>query len=414
MGNKLPINEFQENFVTELQRLNYGRSAMSKYRNMSEELVNYAEKQGIKHYTVDFGQQFLEEMYPTEKNESSAQWTVKQWDSRRTLRLLDDFNVNGIITLRRQTGDTGLSDSDAALLGNYRKYLTNHGYADGTRNDKAHIARRFLRYLSGKQRKVSEITENDIVDYLNSESSLAKSTRSSIIYSTKRFLNYLYSEKLIITDFIPFLPKGHATGLANIVSVWEPGNLEKLLGAIDRGSPLGKRDYAIILIATKLGLRTVDIFGLRKEHINWKESRIEIVQSKTGQPLSHSLPEDIGWAIIDYLKYGRPASDSSFVFLSHHPHKLGEQLTGSFQATVTKYVRQAGIRLGGEQKLGLHSMRHTLACRLLEAKTPLHEISGILGQTSPDAIEKYLKVNVESLRECALNPEDVFEYAADN
>ena len=366
MQDKLAIGEFQKSFVAELHRLNYKKATLSEYRRISERLVEYAEREGVDRYSVDFGCQFLESEYPVAKDQVPTQWTLKQRRSRRALQLIDDFSVNGIITLRKQTGNDGLNDYDSPLLERYEQHLTNLGQAKRTGYSKAYIARRFLRFLDGKQQLLGEIAESDVIQYLKSESGCAQSTRSTIIYSLKRFLNYLYSEKLIATDLAPLLPQGHTNKLSNIVSVWEPGNLEKILGVIDRGSPIGRRDYAIILLATKLGLRTIDIFGLCKDQINWDDMRIDMTQSKTGQPISHSLPEDVGWAIIDYLKYGRPASDLPYVFVCHSTAVLGKQLSGSFQATVVKYVRQANIRLKGAQKTGLHSMRHTLACRLLD------------------------------------------------
>mgnify|MGYP000004822993 FL=1 len=83
------------------------------------------------------------------------------------------------------------------------------------------------------------------------------------------------------------------------------------------GSPKGKRDYAIILIACRLGLRCTDIKNLCFENFNWTEKKLCFTQSKTGQPMELPLVPDVGWAVIDYLKYGRPKVDSSRIFVRH-------------------------------------------------------------------------------------------------
>ncbi len=101
-----------------------------------------------------------------------------------------------------------------------------------------------------------------------------------------------------------FLPSGH-----QIMST-------KLLEAIDRGNPAGKRDYAMILLVARLGLRTIDLKRLKLENLKWQENRITLIQSKTSRELHLPLLQDVGWAIIDYLKHGRPKVDSSFVFLT--------------------------------------------------------------------------------------------------
>jgi len=265
-----------------------------------------------------------------------------------------------------------------------------------------------MQYLNKIKKTPEEITDKDIVKYLNASDGYSNSTISAAIYSLKHFARFLLETRVIKTDIVPLFPEGHKYRLANIVSVWKPGTVEKILEAVDRGSPIGKRDYAIILVAARLGLRITDIFGLRLDSIDWQNSRIETSQSKTGQSVTLPLPDDVGWAIIDYLKHGRPQVNSPYIFLCHSKSAWGRQMEGTFNTMLAKYIRQARVPLSEGQKCGMHTLRHTLACRLLEAKTPLPVISEILCQISPEAVESYLKVDVEMLRECALNPQEVF------
>ncbi len=114
-----------------------------------------------------------------------------------------------------------------------------------------------------------------------------------------------------------------------IPSVWTQDNVAKLLDAIDRGNPAGKRDYAIILLVTRLGLRTIDNQALRLSNLKWQDNRIELIQSKTATTLNLPLLPDVGWAIIDYLKNGRPKVESPFVFCDTlHPWCLFRMKTG--------------------------------------------------------------------------------------
>ena len=117
----------------------------------------------------------------------------------------------------------------------------------------------------------------------------------------------------------------------------------------------------------------------------------------------------MGWAIIDYLKNGRPKVDSPYLFLRHiaplEPFSDEDRL----HQIVVKYMRLAKIPMSPQKKKGMHSLRHTLASRLLAENTPLPVISDILGHISSDSTAVYLKVDVSTLRECALNPEGVLE-----
>ena len=132
----------------------------------------------------------------------------------------------------------------------------------------------------------------------------------------------------------------HRLSSSAIPSVWTQEELKQLVGAIDLGSPKGKRDYAIILIACRLGLRCTDIKNLCFENFKWAEKKLCFTQSKTGQPLELPLTADVGWAVIDYLKYGRPKVDSSCIFVRHvapflpfaggdYPARAGETVDSS-------------------------------------------------------------------------------------
>ncbi|WP_434084578.1 tyrosine-type recombinase/integrase [Lacrimispora xylanisolvens] len=95
--------------------------------------------------------------------------------------------------------------------------------------------------------------------------------------------------------------------------------ISKILSSIDRGNPLGKRNYAMILLGVKYGLRISDIRTLKLSDISFEKNIISIIQQKTGKPLSLDLLPDVGWAIIDYLKYGRPNIEATEVFCSPRP-----------------------------------------------------------------------------------------------
>ncbi len=191
-------------------------------------------------------------------------------------------------------------------------------------------------------------------------------------------------------------------------AVWSREDVLTLLSAVDRGSPVGKRDYAILMLAAKLGMRAGDIRKLRLEDILWDECRIDIVQEKTSEPLSLPLPEDVGEAIIEYLRHGRPVSHRREIFLRGHapydPFTIGSGLS----AIITRYRQQAGLLLATRvTRCGMHSLRHSLASRLMEAATPLPVISAILGHRRLESTATYIRIDFESLRDVALGLEEV-------
>jgi len=159
-------------------------------------------------------------------------------------------------------------------------------------------------------------------------------------------------------------------------------------------------------LACRLGMRVGDIRTLKLDQLHWEDSTIEVEQSKTGTPLRLPLTSEVGEALIDYLKSGRPQSAHREVFLKVKPPF--DPFTGNNLHHIVKYWRLlAGIRFRTPQKRGFHSLRHTLATRLLQKGTPLTTIAEILGHTSLESTRIYAKADVETLRSVALDPEEV-------
>jgi integrase len=208
-------------------------------------------------------------------------------------------------------------------------------------------------------------------------------------------------------DLSEELPRIRVPRDAAIPSVWEHELLIRLLAAVDRSSAKGKRDYAMLLLACRLGLRAGDIRALKLDQLHWDDSTIEVTQSKTGVPLILPLTGEVGDALIDYLKSGRPATAHREVFLKVNPPFDPFAADSNLHHIVSYWRRLAGIRFRTAQKRGMHSLRHTLATRLLQKGTPFPTIAEILGHTSLESTRIYAKADVESLRSVALDPEEV-------
>jgi site-specific recombinase XerD len=192
---------------------------------------------------------------------------------------------------------------------------------------------------------------------------------------------------------------------AFIPSVWKNEDVKRLLDSIDRYNPQGKRDYAILLLVTRLGLRVSDIRSLKMSDLNWNRKVVSLIMQKTKQPLELPLLDDIGWAIIDYLKNGRPQTVSDRVFIRHKAPYDGFNDHNCLSKTLGRHMNRAGIDMRG-QKHGLHSLRSTLARVMLENGTPLPVISEVLGHQNIQTTSVYLKIDMDGLRNCVIDPEE--------
>ena len=213
--------------------------------------------------------------------------------------------------------------------------------------------------------------------------------------------------KFIKVNLATSLPHVRILRNAFIPHAWETDDVRKLLASIDRDSTKGKRDYAILLIITHLGLRVSDIRNMKLSCLNWNRKTITLSMQKTRRSLELPLLDDIGWAIIDYLKNGRPQTVCDRLFVRHRApfDSFGEN--ASFYNELHRYMQVAGITPPAGVHCGLHSLRSTFARNMLEAKTPLPIISEVLGHVNINTTSIYLKIDLEGLRKCALDPEEV-------
>ena len=170
--------------------------------------------------------------------------------------------------------------------------------------------------------------------------------------------------------------------------------------SISRSSGMGKRDYAIVLLASRLGLRASDIAGLQFSDIDWDKNLITLKMKKTGKIVELPLLADVGNAIVDYLRNGRPNSNLKHIFLSlcaPYSAATKELVCGA----IDRIVRKSGVGLR-DRHHGPHALRHSLASALLEDGTTIPVISETLGHSNTETTMTYLRIDVKSLLKCAL------------
>ena len=257
-------------------------------------------------------------------------------------------------------------------------------------------------------KSLSDITIRHIENFLKTIENKAVKYVGVFLYVFRNFFSFLYERGYIVDDLSPMLPNVRASRNASIPYVWSKDDIKKLLCAVDREDSKGKRDYAILLIAIRLGLRIGDIRSLKKSSIDWNQKTINLTMAKTNQPIELPLLKDIGWAIIDYLQNGRPVTNSECLFVRHRApfNAFGDR--NGFTKELHRYVLKAGLNIPEGQRHGMHSLRSTLAGNMLEIKSPLPIISEALGHQSVNTTSIYLKIDIEGLRKCALDPEEVF------
>ena len=405
----VPLKQLVADALAEIGRLGYSRRSCRRYHAISDHLLEFADRKQLgDEFSGELVAKFLDEYHVAGKDLGPGEgwrrhvvWGVK---------VLADFAKDGHIDRgRTEVAAIQLVPAMQRTLRDYEQFCKDRLHVRPTTLEKRTSELTiFLDFLhSRKQRTLAEIQALDLSEFLSCRDHLVPKSVSRMVSDVRSFLRFLTMRGILPKDLSVALPKIRVPRDAAIPSVWDQELVIRLLGAIDRSSAKGKRDYAVLLLACRLGLRAGDIRQLKLDQLHWDDSTIEVTQSKTGVPLTLPLTAEVGEALIDYLKSGRPATAHREVFLKVKPPFGPFTANSNLHHIVAYWRRLAGIKFRTPQKRGMQSLRHTLATRLLEKGTPFPTIAEILGHTSLESTRIYAKADVEALRGVALDPEEV-------
>jgi site-specific recombinase XerD len=327
------------------------------------------------------------------------------------MRVLGDYQLHGTILRRRTTkARYARTPQFEEALNAYYKECMRRNYSQQGMRTRVYRTKLFIDYLDDHSiTSLSLLTVHHLSDYIKTVAGYHQKSISAILTTLRSFLSFLYLKGYHDRDLSGDVPKLKLPRHPKIPSTLKSEDVKLLLESVDRGNPTGKRDYAILLIVARLGIRIQDVKEIRLSNLNWVTRTIEIVQHKTKRRISYPILDDIGWAIIDYLKNGRPKTESPHLFIRHNAPFETFGAYGNLYYIIAKYTRLAGINLRTGASRGMHSLRHTLAGVLLEQGTPLPVISEILGHMSALSTSVYLKIDIDGLRRCALDPDEVMK-----
>lgn len=405
MEQRQTISEIGECVIVEMERLQYASLTIQEFRREVHHLAIFVlQKTGEEYFSEELGAEYLRTTieFPFE---TPHRLTTKEGNCIRCVRRIGEYQLYGVLRPRatKVKDSSGWELGDERVISLFVESMQTADNSEATKELRIHHIRQFYTFLASRKISgVRDISAQIISDYAASLQGDSPIYTKHRLATLRFYFRFLHQNGVLECDWSFAVPKVIAAKNLNVPTLWEKEDLERLLKGIDRGSPAGKRDYAVILLVVQLGLRISDVSNLRLNSLKWERNEFEIVQHKTGKRVTHPLVEDVGWAIIDYIKYGRPNVESPFVFLTlnapYTPMK-----PGSVGCILDRHRVRCGIEKPRGTVSGMHSLRHALARRLLEQGTPLSTVADIMGHTSYASTSPYLKVDIEGLRECALS-----------
>jgi integrase/recombinase XerD len=282
----------------------------------------------------------------------------------------------------------------------YERHLReNRALAEATIRNYVPFIEAFLKdRFSDGQVKLSQLTARDVVRSVQCQAPRLHVKRAKLMTTALRsFCQYARFRGEVQLDLAAAVPIVANWSMTSIPRAIAPAQIRQLVTSIDRHTAMGRRDYAVILLLARLGLRSGEVVSLELDDIDWTAGRLS-VRGKRGQRSEMPIPTDVGQAIAAYLRHGRPHSTSRRVFLRIKAPIFGFRGSCGIGSIVRHRLQRAGIEAPTH---GTHQFRHGLATEMLRQGASLAEIGAVLGHRHPDTTRIYSKVDLKALHTLA-------------
>jgi site-specific recombinase XerD len=377
-------------------RRNLTQETVKQYACYWRRIKRYLLQKRIKEFNSSVGKAYLLANFG---NVDYSSLRKGQKDFIRSVRVLSEFSDTGTITAVKEQmffkgsiGEAMLTFNDHRVSLRLKKHTIEEGQLNMSRFNK------YL-YTNGVQ-ALHKISASHILNFVKGMDPQHPTLRARTLEILRCFFRYAYNEGMITTDPAILVPKYKYIKQPKLPSFYSPEEIGKMIKCIDRSKPVGKRNYAVVLLAARLGLRASDIANLQFENLYWDRNLIILNQVKTGRPIELPILPKIGNAIIDYIKYGRPKSELRSVFLI-----ANSSFSALTPCSITGIVHSCFVEAGvdiSKRKHGPHALRHSLASILLEKSTMLPVITEVLGHQNTASTQFYLRIDRKSMSRCTL------------
>ncbi len=320
----------------------------------------------------------------------------------KSARMMLEFHEAGAVAWRMTSPDPdrALRESSRAVLKQFAA-AAGRDLAPGSVRLLAGEIRQFLAYLGRAGRgALDAVTADDVRGFLVETAPRRPAGTGNVVWSLKRFFAFLNAAGLSDVRVDGLLAHA-APRRVRALPCFTREETGRLLDGIETGTPCGKRDYAMVMLAVSTGLRCCDIVALRLDEIDWHRDEIRLVQAKTSRPLVLPLPAPAGNAVAEWILHGRPDCDAPEVFvrLKAPLVKLGNS-TGS--TLMRRRLARAGIDHAARDGKSFHALRRTTGTRLIESGAGLPLAAQILGHARINSSRRYFALASEQLRQCCL------------
>ena len=378
------IKELSKIFLEVLESKGYSHESLAINRCMLSRISVFMQKRKIVNYTKSVGELFYAEYFQKKSYCIDYHQRIKT-----TLRRLEELSSGTDFKLTTKSPEIPPPPQFAELLESYVQSCASIGNKENTIAKKRKFCLDFIYDLADAGcENVCDINTKYIC------MAILKAGNKESYAAIRSFLQHLYENGKLKIDFSRIIPKYRR--VIPLPATYTDNEINRLENSINRTTRDGKRNYAIILLATRLGMRAGDIAEMAFDNIDFNRDSIDFIQNKTGQPLSLPLLPEIHEAVQDYIQHARPKVNTNYLFIRINA-PFEKISTSVIRHALVKYFKAAGIDISNK-KHGPHSLRSSMASSMVNSGVPYDVIRKALGHTDPQAIKHYAKVDIENLR----------------
>lgn len=387
MTNKtIPFSELAEAVLNQLKSRKYMESTLTVYRRIYNRIHVFLKQHGNDVYTHESGEKFLSALNVGGSTLASYACAVRR---------LDDCMDGKSYRCHHGVYQEKVPSSFSNVLTRYIQDCAEAGNKPATLLAKERTCVLFLNLL--EKAGCSDFSQLDT----GMISRILLAFFNKDCYARiRQFLKYLADKGIMEKDLSGIVP--HYRRRKALPTTYSSDEIRKVEDSIDTGTSTGKRNLAIIRLASRMGLRSGDIAGLKLSEIDFDTGYISITQEKTGIPLSLQMPREVSDALLAHLDNDKNSLDDGYVFHSMSA-PYGRITTSIIRHALNECFIAADINTDGK-KHGPHAFRSSLASSMVNDGIPYEVVRRILGHSDPDIIKYYARADIDNLRVCSIEP----------
>ena len=403
--NTLDFKTQIKNIRKEALGIGFSISTMDEYLRIWNKFIYWKSTNSFVYNEKDYID-FLLDYYKFDVNSYTNKSRSLYQQLMRSKRILDDFDTYKIFMQKRSLPSSLYSDYPSnwnVVLDNYLDYLKN---VRQNSNNSIIIKKRYLinllsYFYKNGLNELDNFSKTFVVDFINKTIDKGNISKRRNFYVLRDFLNYLFIEDIILENLSCYIPKIKKSRKRKLPTYLKTENIEQLLESIPKERKIDIRNYTIILIAARLGLRISDILNIKLKDIDWKNYKLNVIQPKTNNLNILPLSKEVGWAIINYIKNSRPKCNNEYLFVKmKYPFEKMEQFNN-----FNKYFEKCNLE--ENIKKGIHNLRHSFATNMLDNDIPIHIISSVLGHSDINTTSStYIKIDTKNLKKVCLEVDE--------